>query len=66
MIASTSPAFVGLVVLVVYFAPSIVGGARHVPNIGSIVVINVFLGWTMIGWVIALAMAARTVPKAAA
>lgn len=55
-----------LVVLILYFAPSIVGAGRHVPNIGSIVVINVFLGWTVIGWVVALAMAARTVPKTAA
>jgi hypothetical protein len=28
----------------------------------TIAVINVFLGWTVIGWVVALAMAARSVP----
>lgn len=47
---------------VAYFLPSIVGAARHVPNIGSVVVINVLLGWTVIGWIISLAMAARSVP----
>ncbi|HEX2296008.1 MAG TPA: superinfection immunity protein [Actinomycetota bacterium] len=45
-----------------YFIPIIVGAIRKVPNIGSIIVVNLFLGWTLIGWVVALAMAARTVP----
>jgi hypothetical protein len=31
-----------------------------VPNLGSVAVINTFLGWTFIGWVVALAMAARS------
>jgi Superinfection immunity protein len=52
--------FVGLVGL--YFLPTIVAASRKVPNVGSIAVINVFLGWTLVGWVVALAMAARTVP----
>lgn len=45
-----------------YFIPIIVGAIRKVPNLGSVIVINLFLGWTLIGWVVALAMAARTVP----
>ena len=53
--------YIGLAV-VVYFLPTIVGSNRKVPNIGSIVAINVFLGWTLIGWVVALAMALRSVP----
>lgn len=40
-----------------YFVPSIVAGARKMPNIGSVIVVNVFLGWTFIGWVVALVMA---------
>ncbi|HEY2355552.1 MAG TPA: superinfection immunity protein [Gaiellaceae bacterium] len=50
-----------LPILALYLFPTIVGAARGVPNIGSIFVINFFLGWTFLGWVIALAMAARTV-----
>ena len=61
-------AFAGLVLIAVgiafYFLPSIVAGARHVPNVGSVVILNFFLGWTLIGWVVALAMAARSVPQA--
>ncbi len=53
----------GLILLVLYFVPSFVALERRVPNVGSIIVINVFLGWTVIGWVVALAMAARSVPK---
>jgi Superinfection immunity protein len=49
-----------LVVLALYFLPSIVAVARKVRHQGSVVVINSFLGWTFIGWVIALAMACRT------
>ena len=32
-----------------YFIPTIVAAVRGVPNIGSIIVINFFLGWTFIG-----------------
>jgi hypothetical protein len=44
-----------------YFLPTIVAAARKVTNLGSVAVINVFLGWTCIGWVVALAMAVKTV-----
>ncbi len=43
-----------------YFLPTIVAASRHVTNVGSVAVINLFLGWTFIGWVVALAMAARS------
>ncbi|MFJ6385087.1 superinfection immunity protein [Kitasatospora sp. NPDC092039] len=35
---------------------------RGVPNRGSVIVVNVFLGWTVLGWIVALAMAARSGP----
>jgi len=50
-----------IVVLGIYLIPTIVGKARNVPNIGSVFVINFFLGWSLIGWAVALAMAVRTV-----
>jgi hypothetical protein len=43
-----------------YFLPTIIAVARKVRNQGSIGVINFLLGWTLVGWVIALAMALRT------
>ena len=53
---------IGIAFLVAYFIPTIVAFARKVPNTVSIAVVNVFLGWTMVGWVVALAMAVRTKP----
>jgi hypothetical protein len=47
-----------------YFVPTIVAVIRKVPNLGSVIVINLFLGWSVIGWVVALAMAARSTPAA--
>jgi hypothetical protein len=69
--ASNSSADIGSVIFVLiligisvalYMLPSIVGWRRHVVNIGSIVTVNLLLGWTLVGWVVALAMAARTNP----
>jgi hypothetical protein len=47
-----------------YFLPSIVAKKRNVPDLGTVVVLNTFLGWTFIGWVVSLSMAfrSRTVP----
>lgn len=45
------------VVLVIYFVPLLVAKDRHHPQIVAIGVINVFAGWTLIGWVGALAWA---------
>jgi Superinfection immunity protein len=52
---STTGWIVLLVILGVYFLPTIVA-ARH-PNSSAIFVLNLLLGWTFIGWVIALVWA---------
>jgi hypothetical protein len=43
-----------------YLLPLLIGLARRVPDIGSIAAINVLLGWTLVGWTAALAMALRS------
>jgi Superinfection immunity protein len=43
-----------------YLLPVLLAWARHVPDIGSIAVINILLGWTLAGWVVALALALRS------
>lgn len=48
----------------VYLLPVLIGGARRVPDIGAVAVINVLLGWTLVGWVVALAMALRSASPA--
>jgi hypothetical protein len=49
-----------LLVLAFYWLPSILGYYRRQPNLFSVVVVNALLGWTMIGWLVALAKALRT------
>jgi len=44
---------------VMYFLPSIVAIARSKRDAVSIIVLNLFLGWTAIGWVIALVWALK-------
>ena len=43
-----------------YFLPSIVALARSKRDILLICLLNFFLGWTLIGWVIALLWALRS------
>ncbi len=45
---------------VMYFLPSIIALARSKRDITAIVLLNFFLGWTMIGWVVALVWALKT------
>jgi hypothetical protein len=49
-----------ILVVALYFVPTIVAVVRKVTNQGSVAVINLFLGWTIIGWIVSLAMACRT------
>jgi hypothetical protein len=44
---------------VLYFLPAIIALARSKRDAVSILVLNLFLGWTMIGWVIALVWALK-------
>ena len=50
-----SAALIVIVCLFIYFLPSIIG-YRH-RNANSITLLNFFLGWTLIGWVVALVWA---------
>lgn len=42
-----------------YFLPSIVALIKKAPSKISVIIINLFFGWTFVGWVVALAMAFR-------
>jgi hypothetical protein len=46
-----------LLLFMAYFLPTIIAAYRDIPLVGSVLVVNLFLGWTFIGWVVALAMA---------
>jgi hypothetical protein len=44
-------------VAVVYFLPSLVALGRRNPDISSVFLINLWLGWTVIGWITAIGWA---------
>lgn len=48
---------VGIIALVGYFIPTIVAYNRKKLNKMSILLLNFFLGWSLIGWVVALVWA---------
>jgi hypothetical protein len=43
--------------IVLYILPSLVASYRRCDKLSPVVVVNIFLGWTVIGWIVALAMA---------
>lgn len=54
------------VLLFFYFLPTLIAVHREHRNRGAIVVLNLFLGWTLIGWVIALVWAVKYTPDSSA
>jgi hypothetical protein len=51
-----------LMLLCLYFLPSIVALIRKKHNTGAIIVLNFFLGWTFIGWIVSLVWALSSDP----
>ena len=47
-----------IVLLPIYFLPAIVASNRKHPSSAAIFIFNLFLGWTFLGWVLALVWAA--------
>ena len=43
--------------ILVYLIPTFIAFARKVPSTASIAVINIFLGWSIIGFIVALVWA---------
>lgn len=50
--------FAALFVFAVYLLPLIIALTRKVPA-GGVAAMNILLGWTVIGWLVALLMACR-------
>jgi len=53
-----------IVALLIYFLPSFV--AHRKQNANAILILNLFLGWTLLGWVAALVWALTSEQKSAA
>lgn len=52
----------GLLGVGLYFLPSLVAVARQTHNRTGIFIFNLLLGWTGIGWIIAMLMAVCSAP----
>lgn len=52
-----------LFIAALYFLPTIVASLRHTHNSGLIFLINLFAGWTVIGWIAAFIMALVSSPR---
>lgn len=51
-----------LIAIAFYFLPAIIAAVRHTHNSTGILLLNLFLGWTVIGWFVALLMAIFSAP----
>jgi hypothetical protein len=52
----------GLIGVGIYFLPSLIAVARQTHNTTGIFLLNLLLGWTGIGWIIAFIMALVSSP----
>jgi hypothetical protein len=59
LLAFFFPLFFGFPITL-YFLPAIIGYARSKRDAGAILVLNFLLGWTAIGWIIALVWALKS------
>ncbi|HZZ70836.1 MAG TPA: superinfection immunity protein [Pirellulales bacterium] len=59
------PGGVGLLMLYlfVYFLPSLIAASRNHPSSSGVFILNLFLGWTLLFWIIALAWSFSTPAK---
>jgi len=55
---------IGLVVVMLYLLPSIIAFNRGISLRWTVLVIDLFFGWSLIGWVISLALAVSGAPTA--
>src|SRR5713226_824581 len=50
-------------VLVLYKVPTIIAACRRHPDTPAIMSVNLFLGWTMAGWIVSLVWALRPIRR---
>lgn len=44
-----------ITIIIIYLLPTFIAFFKKKKNLASIAVVNVFLGWSIIGWIVALA-----------
>lgn len=48
---------ISIIFILPYFIPTFIAYSRKKPNAGAIFALNLFLGWSLIGWIVALVWA---------
>jgi Superinfection immunity protein len=48
---NTTTVIVLMLILLIYLLPTLIAYSREHPARAEIVVLNIFLGWTLIGWI---------------
>lgn len=61
LVSFLSVSGIGLILLIFYVLPGVVAVRRNHHQAGPIIAINLLLGWTFLGWVIAFAMSLSSV-----
>ncbi|HEY4078676.1 MAG TPA: superinfection immunity protein [Rhizomicrobium sp.] len=51
-----------LFLFVMYWLPTVIGMIRGLPSLLGLAALNFFLGWTVVGWVLALVWALAASP----
>ncbi len=51
-----------IIAIGLYFLPAIIAAARQTHNSTGILLLNIFLGWTFIGWIVALVLSIVSAP----
>ena len=57
LLISISTALISVFLFIVYFAPTIIAVDNDNPQSQGIMVLNLFLGWTLFGWVVSFVWA---------
>src|SRR5215207_5415054 len=58
-------AAVVVIAAALYLLPTIVAAIRGARDLGSVAAVNILLGWSLVGWAVAWALALRDRPAAA-
>ncbi|UHC81657.1 superinfection immunity protein [Pseudomonas sp. NIBR-H-19] len=61
--ADSQAIMLAIICFVFYFAPTFNALSRKHPNKTPVLLMNLFLGWTLVGWVVALVWSASAIKK---
>jgi hypothetical protein len=64
MYSDTAAVVMAMLIATLYMLPTVIAYARDIPQRQTIAVINLVVGWTVAGWVVAMIMATNVAIQA--